>query len=177
MNIRLARLDELATYTSFALSAQKWLQSKGLGQYVPAAHEINAPAICARVMSGKFYAVVDESATVAFFCLDSDHSQWWPVDGVPAMYLSGMVVDQREQGRGVGTFIIRWCTTQAVNRGCQFIRLDCHADNAWLCKYYEENGFVLVGRVEQYPGYYGCLYQLAIASGETASAEELAGRL
>jgi hypothetical protein len=43
------------------------------------------------------------------------------------------------------------------------VRLDCHAGNAWLCRYYEAHGFELRGRVEQHPGYEGCLYQREVA--------------
>jgi hypothetical protein len=32
--------------------------------------------------------------------------------------------------------------------------------SAAVCNYYEIHGFVLRGRVEQHPGYFGCLYDL-----------------
>jgi hypothetical protein len=35
---------------------------------------------------------------------------------------------------------------------------------AVLCRYNEAHGFVLRGRIEQHPGYDGCLYQLATAA-------------
>ena len=59
------------------------------------------------------------------------------------MYLAGMVVAPSARGRGVGGFIIEWCLFEARRRGCQWVRLDCHAGNPWLCAYYEAQGFVL----------------------------------
>ena len=44
------------------------------------------------------------------------------------------------------------------------VRLDCHAGNPWLCRYYEAHGFALRGRIEPHPGYDRCLYQLATAA-------------
>jgi GNAT superfamily N-acetyltransferase len=166
VEIRPARLVDVATYAAFGREAQEWLRSRGLGQYVPAAHDAYAAAVRSRVESGTLRAVRSDGAAVGFFDVDPVPSRWWPADGVPALYLAGMVVARAARGRDVGGHIIRWCIGEAVRRGCQFVRLDCHAGNPWLCRYYESHGFVLRGRVEQHPGYYGCLYELAVTPGE-----------
>jgi GNAT superfamily N-acetyltransferase len=165
MEIRRAIVEEVETYFELARAAQAWLRSRGLGQYVPAAHVEYADAIRARAEAGTLYAVRDDEAAVAFFSLDPAPSPWWPADGEPVLYLAGMVVGRRARGRGVGGQIIRWCAHEATRRGCRFVRLDCHAGNPWLCRYYESQGFVLRGRIEQHPGYEGCLYELAMATG------------
>jgi GNAT superfamily N-acetyltransferase len=157
--VRLARPEDVDTYAAFGGSAQEWLSSRGLSQYVPAAHDGYAPAVRARAESGTLYAVESAGMPVAFFALDPAPSPWWPADGVEALYLSGMVVAREARGRGIGGEIIRWCIAEARRRGRSVVRLDCHAGNPWLCQYYESHGFVLQGRVEQHPGYEGCLYQ------------------
>lgn len=162
MEVLAAAPDEIATYAALGRAAQAWLRARGLGQYVPAAHDEYAAAVRSRVESGTLFAVKQGGGAVGFFSLDPAPSPWWPVDGVPALYLAGMLVAQHAHGRGVGSHIIRWCAAEANRRGCRFVRLDCHAENAWLCGYYEGHGFVLEGRVEQHPGYDGCLYQLAL---------------
>jgi GNAT superfamily N-acetyltransferase len=75
-----------------------------------------------------------------------------------------MVLAAGARGRGVGGTIIEWCANEAVRLGRQFLRLDCHSGNPWLCAYYERHGFQLVDRVQQHPGYVGCLYQRAVTS-------------
>jgi GNAT superfamily N-acetyltransferase len=165
MEIRRAVVEDVGTYAELGREAQAWLRSRGLGQYVPAAHDEYADAIRARAEAGTLYAVWDDATAVAFFSLDPAPSPWWPADGEPALYLAGMVVSHRARGRGIGGHIIRWCAAEARRRGCQLVRLDCHAGNPWLCQYYESHGFVLRGRIEQHPGYHGCLYQLAAAAG------------
>jgi GNAT superfamily N-acetyltransferase len=164
MEVRLARPKDIATYAELGRVAQAWLQARGLGQYVPAAHDEYAAAIRARVAAGTLYAVEDRGAAVAFFSLDPTPSPWWPPDGEPALYLAGMVVAEEARGRNIGGFIIRWCTGEASRRGYRCVRLDCHAGNPWLCRYYEGHGFALRGRVEQHPGYDGCLYQLGVST-------------
>jgi hypothetical protein len=58
MEIRTADLEDIATYTALGRAAQAWLQSRGLEQYVPAAHDEYADAIRARVAAGTLFAVV-----------------------------------------------------------------------------------------------------------------------
>jgi GNAT superfamily N-acetyltransferase len=164
MEVRRAVREEVGIYADFGRAAQAWLRTRGLEQYVPAAHDEYADAILARAEAGTLYAVWDSGSAVAFFSLDPAPSPWWPADGAPALYLAGMVVSQQVRGRGVGGHILLWCAAEARRRGCSFVRLDCHAGNPWLCRYYEAHGFVFRGRIEQHPGYEGCLYQLATAA-------------
>ncbi|KPF70452.1 hypothetical protein IP84_01650 [beta proteobacterium AAP99] len=162
MIFRLAHRRDIDTYTALARSAQGWLQAQGLGQYVPAAHPEYLQSIHARVAQGTLYAVDEGSAPVAFFSLDNGPNPWWPVDGRPAVYLAGMVAARR--GQGTGSRIIAWGMQQAAQRGHRRLRLDCHAGNNRLCAYYESQGFVLRGRIEQHPGYMGCMYERVLGS-------------
>lgn len=170
MEVRPASPEDVGTYTALGRAAQAWLRSRGLGQYVPAAHDEYAAAIRSRVESGTLYVIRDSGPPVGFFSLDPAPSPWWPADGVSAMYLAGMVVAPLARGRGVGSHIIGWCVTEAGRCGCRFVRLDCHAGNPWLCGYYEFHEFSLRGLVEQHPGYYGCLYEREVPSPAEAPA-------
>lgn len=49
MNVRLATLAELDAYVELARTAQAWLRSQGLEQFVPAAPDENQASIRARV--------------------------------------------------------------------------------------------------------------------------------
>jgi ribosomal protein S18 acetylase RimI-like enzyme len=172
MQILRAGFEDIATYVGLAQAAQAWLQSCGLGQYVPAAHDEYADAIRSRVESGSLYVVRRKGESVGFFCLDSSPSAWWPADETPALYLAGIVVARSARGVGVGSHIIEWCSAEAARRHKRFVRLDCHADNARLCQYYEAHGFELRGRIEQRPGYSGCLYQRDVIAPKFVPARE-----
>ncbi|VTS08292.1 GNAT family N-acetyltransferase [Tuwongella immobilis] len=172
MDIRLATLPDLERYAECGRRAQAWLDSQGIGQYVPAAHAANHDGIRARITAGTLFVAVDQETAVGFFAFDPQPSIWWPTDGLPARYLSGMVVDRQRSHCGVGSHIIRWAAETARQSGCQAVRLDCFAGNPWLCRYYERHGFQLQGQIEQHPGYMGCLYQLHLNDDATAQADD-----
>jgi GNAT superfamily N-acetyltransferase len=159
IEFRQTETADIVAYVAFANAAQEKLRERGLGQYVPAAHPEYADSIQTRVAAGSLFKAISGAETVAFFNMEGAPSGWWPVDGAPALYLAGMVVSPAWKGRGVGGAIIEWCVAQASVRGRRAVRLDCHADNPWLCAYYESHGFRLQGRIDQHPGYVGCLYQ------------------
>jgi GNAT superfamily N-acetyltransferase len=162
VDVHPARLQDIPTYTAAARSAQGWLRSQGLGQYIPAAHEEYAASVRQWVLAGTLQVVTEAGSVIGFFNFDVTPAKWWLSDGPPAMYLAGMVLAEPSRGRGIGSEIVRWCVAETCRRGCQFLRLDCHADNPWLRAYYERQGFILRGLVDQHPGYRGCLYELPI---------------
>ena len=173
MRIRSASREDLVNYAALGRAAQAWLRSRGLKQYVPAAHDEYIPAIRSRVNLGTLFAVQDADEAIAFFSLDASPSPWWPADGTLALYLAGMVVARSARNRGTGSFVIEWSVKQATQLGFQCVRLDCHADNLWLRQYYQAHGFTLRGQVEQYPCYYGCLYQRDVESSCKRSGDDV----
>jgi GNAT superfamily N-acetyltransferase len=164
MEVRSADLEDVVRYVALGRAAQAWLRARGLSQYVPAGHEEYSASIQLRVESGTLFAVQDDGETVGFFSLDALPSPWWPADDVSALYLAGMIVARSARSRGIGRFIIEWSLTEAARCGRKCLRLDCHADNVWLCQYYEAHGFESRGEVEQHPGYYGRLYEREVKS-------------
>jgi GNAT superfamily N-acetyltransferase len=167
MEVQPAQARDIPIYTALARAAQAWLRSRGLAQFVPAAHDGYAEALRVRVEAGSLHLVRDGAVTLGFFDVDRSPSTWWPADNESALYLAGMVVGEVARGRGVGDFILEWSVAEAVRLGCCYVRLDCHADNTWLCRYYEARKFECQGRVEQHPGYYGCLYQRRVVGPPT----------
>ena len=159
MIVRLATSADIPLYITFAIQAQNWIRDHGLTQYVPAAHPAGAEIIATRVLAGSLFVIEATNVPIGLFSLERQPSPWWPDDSVPALYLAGMVVASESRGRGVGAAIITWCLEQARASGCASVRLDCHAGNPWLTRYYESHGFTLRGLREQHPGYFGCLYE------------------
>jgi hypothetical protein len=76
MEVRRAVAEDVGTYADLGREAQAWLRSRGLEQYVPAAHDEYADAIRARAEAGTLYAVREDGAAVAFFSLDPAPSPW-----------------------------------------------------------------------------------------------------
>jgi hypothetical protein len=103
MQVRLADGEDVAVYAAFARAAQAWLRSRGLGQYVPAAHDQYTASIQSQVASKTLFAVQDGGETCGFFSLHSSPPRWWPADETSASYLAGMVVARSAGRRGIAS--------------------------------------------------------------------------
>jgi GNAT superfamily N-acetyltransferase len=146
---------------AFSRHAQQRLRAKGLAQYLPAAHEEFTDEMRQRVAQGTLRSVWSGGQPVGYFNWDSHPPAMWDTvsDRPAAWYLAGMVVAPTARGRRVGPRILRWCLDDARRSHAAVVRLDCHADNAWLRGFYESHGFRARGIVETYPGYYVCLFE------------------
>lgn len=161
--VELADRADIARYVELAQDAQCLVRSKGLTQWVPAAHAGFLPKIEARVERRSLYKVLDEREAIGFFDFSFDATEWWSGRGDSAGYISGIVVARAGSGRGVGSFILRYAEEIAREGGAHCLRLDCHAENTWLCEYYRSKGFAEVARLEQHPGYLGALFEKVVS--------------
>ena len=185
--VRRAVPDELPAYLAFSRAAQQRLRQRGLAQYLPAAHDEFAGDMRQRVACGSLLSAWSGGQLVGFFNWDTVRPAMWPAtpsvtpSATPsvtppvtppvtggnaseqpfAYYLAGMVVAPSARGRQVGPRILRWCLEDARRRHAAVVRLDCHAENAWLRGFYEVHGFRTRGVVETYPGYRVCLFEQA----------------
>ena len=154
-----ARVDDIEEYVECAADAQAQVKRWDLAQWVPAAHATFLPALHAKVAAGTLRRAILSDRTVAFFDLSFEPSEWWPRDETAAAYLSGIVVSARARHCGVRAAILDFASKVAQERGLSLLRLDCHAGNDWLCRYYESHRFTRRGAIGQYPGYVGALYE------------------
>jgi aryl-alcohol dehydrogenase-like predicted oxidoreductase/GNAT superfamily N-acetyltransferase len=159
--VRPAKRDELPLYLDFSREAQRRLRAKGLAQFLPAAHAEFADDMRQRLTRGSLLSAWSGGQLVGFFNWETERPGMW--NAVPenplACYVAGMVVAPTARGRLVGPRILRWCLADARRRQAAAVRLDCHAENAWLRGFYETLGFRARGVVETYPGYRVCLFE------------------
>jgi phenylacetate-CoA ligase len=160
-----ADISDIDTYVRLAADAQQFLRSRGLGQWVPAAHASYRDQLERQFAAGVVFKVVIDHSPVAFFVVTDQPSPWWAADGRRALYLSGIVVSRAMRGRSIGRQVIAWVKDRAIRLDVAAVRLDCHAENRWLCSYYEQAEFQEVGRVRQYGDYVGCLYEHPLRAG------------
>lgn len=158
-NVEIASPRDIPRYVELAQAAQAFLRSKGLTQWVPAAHPAFLPNLTAKTEKRSLRKVSKGKDAIAFFDFSFEPTEWWSGHAAIAGYISGIVVAPANRGFGVGSFILEWAEARVRDRGARYLRLDCHAENNWLCEYYRSKGFDEVARVEQHPGYLGALYQ------------------
>lgn len=87
----------------------------------------------------------------------------WERRPAPACYLEAFTTKREYEGRGIGSALLKWAEQYALTRGVEQLRLDCWADNAALCAYYERQGFAPCGdfRVGNWRGH---LFEKAVSS-------------
>jgi GNAT superfamily N-acetyltransferase len=161
--VETASQSDIPKYVELAEIAQGFLVSKGLAQWVPAAHPEFLPNLTAKVEKRSLHRVSQGKDAVAFFDFTFEPSRWWSGRAANAGYISGIVVARANRGLSVGSFILEWAEARACDNGARYLRLDCHAGNDWLCEYYRSKGFAEVARVEQHPGYFGVLSQKTLS--------------
>jgi hypothetical protein len=159
-----ADAGDLDRYVTTARDAQAHLRALGLTQWVPAAHDDYRSTLAQQLARGDVYKVFRAGAPIAFFVATTTPTTFWQPTTDTALYRSGIVVSRAARGSDTGARIIAWCRDRALHERLGSIRLDCHADNVWLCRYYTAAGFVERRRLEQYPGYVGALFEMPLAS-------------
>ena len=121
---------------------QGWLNAKGIGQW-PFAFTPEWIRLCLEKREF-FLARLDQVAVGLFRLLESDPTFWGENSG-DAMYLHSLTVRRGWKGRGIGRCLIGWAEEYAARHHRLYLRLDCMAENAALCRYYEQAGFVDCG--------------------------------
>lgn len=98
---------------------------------------------------GEFFYVYDEEGTfVGMFRLLPVDELYWDEKGRDpgARYVHSLVILPEQKGRGVGALILKKIIEILKKEGAQLLRLDCDSSNSRLCRYYEDQGFVQVGK-------------------------------
>lgn len=78
----------------------------------------------------------------------SDQNSWPDDPPGEALYLHRLVIKRSFARVGLGLALLRAAESVAVERGVQFLRLDCVASNERLRRYYHEAGYSSRGDVE-----------------------------
>lgn len=92
-----------------------------------------------------FYLVKLNDEVVGTASLSWQDERNWGKQPDNAGYLHQLAVKDGYHGQNLGSQIIDRLGAEVLSNGRQFLRLDCNAQNAELCAYYEKLGFEQVG--------------------------------
>jgi ribosomal protein S18 acetylase RimI-like enzyme len=163
IKIRQANANEVAIALALFEEAALKLREKGTNQWQ---HWINpTPAYINRVQKGfddKVYFFVEKSGQLAgmFRLMDSDE-EYWGQQREAAIYLHSFMTKPVFKGQGIGSAVLKLVEIQIRERGINYFRLDCIADNEALCHYYEKQGFKRV-QTREMPHYTVQLFEKKI---------------
>jgi GNAT superfamily N-acetyltransferase len=123
-----------------------WLAGKGIDQWKYFSNEKGKIILERRFREGEVYMVMKDGVLSGVFVTQWDDPFWHHVrkDDL-ACFIHTMGIDPSFIGKGIGKKILAFVEDIAMKAGKKCVRLDCYADNARLCRFYESNGLVGVG--------------------------------
>jgi len=85
---------------------------------------------------------------VGMFRLSETDKLYWGHNEDNAAYVHSLVVKKEFSGLDLGKKILIQIEADLVKENRELFRLDCNAENEWLCQYYEQQGFVKVRQIK-----------------------------
>lgn len=152
LSIRRADPSDAATVMRLLDDATRWLAERGTEQWQRMEHR--RIGVDRDTVWRTLFVVEDEGATVGTITVDklADTDFWTHSDLVrSALYVHRMAVARNRSGEGIGSAMLNWACSRALQQGRTTLRLDAWRDNYDLHKYYEKQGFVHL-RTEPVPG-------------------------
>lgn len=141
-----AALEDFDEILKLLQRISAWLAGKGIEQWKDFSNEKGKATLERRFREGEVYKIVKDGAVFGVFVTQWDDAFWHHVkkDDL-ACIIHTMGIDPSVMGKGIGKKILAFVEDIATKAGRKFIRLDCNADNARLCEFYESNGFYKAG--------------------------------
>lgn len=157
---RQAHQSEREVVFSLLKGAAQSLQSKNIDQWTfwnnPPKEKIEW--IEEGFTNHEFYFITHSEEIIGMFRLLNQDLLYWGEEEKNAKYIHSLVIKDEYSGNQIGKKVVERICHNAVNQGIFILRLDCNAANDKLCKYYENQEFVLV-RQKRMPHSLNNLYQ------------------
>jgi len=127
----------------------EWLESRGIQQWRAGRFRLAADYYAHSIQQQEVYLVfIDGQLAGAARLLSREPIVWPEVVDDEGLYVSNLAVRRLWAGQGLGLRMLEWAADRAATMEKSYVRLDCFADNAFLCRYYEQAGFTDRGEIE-----------------------------
>jgi GNAT superfamily N-acetyltransferase len=124
--------------------AAEWLVEKGMPLWDP--KKFADGKILESVREEDLYTAYIDNKPVASLILQWSDPVFWPDSHGDSGFIHKLSVKRDCAGLGVPNKFVAWAKEEVRKRNRRFLRLDCAADRAKLCKVYEDMGFIKVDR-------------------------------
>lgn len=164
VNVERGELADVPGAQAVLAEARQWLADRSIDQW---RDPLPDRVIEEDVRRGRLFVVRADGGLAGMLSIAHSDEDTWGPDSARALYVHRLAVAHRYRGAQLGRKLLRWARTYALDRGCEWLRLDCAADNPGLRRFYERVGFAYV-RDEIVPSPDGrrsfrvSLYQLAV---------------
>lgn len=159
VDFKVAQPEVLSLVMAILTEAAAWLKRKGIDQWPSPPNQHWQRRMAEAIQREELYTVGvvnNRFGIVRFTWADP----YWSDDNL-AGYVHSMAVRSDMHGQNLCELILFWAMMKAKQAGRQFLRLDCLVGNGRLRRYYEEQGFIYRGAVNDHD-YAAALYKKEI---------------
>jgi len=136
--IRRATAADLDALASVIREAADWLIASGMPMWTGPAFEPPAIAIGLH----HFFLAFRGSDLAGVVRLDTEDLVFWPdIAQGESLFVHRLAVRRAYSGKKISTQLLEFARVEALQRGLDYLRLDCAADRPKLRKVYEDFGF------------------------------------
>jgi ribosomal protein S18 acetylase RimI-like enzyme len=144
LSIRVAAGDDARAVLRLRDDLAAWMVQRRIDLWQPG--EMPLTWVEHSIAQGWFHTVWKQGELVGSVTVAWQEPFVWGASDTPAGYIHMLMVDRAYAGNGVGRSILGWAEGQIAASGRRLARLDCATSNGRLCGYYEQAGYVAVGR-------------------------------
>jgi GNAT superfamily N-acetyltransferase len=135
-----AQASDVAVVSSVLDEAAQWLASRGAAIWQP--QDYSPENILSNVSSGMYWLAFQGNHAVGVVRFQLADPIFWPELKVQnSAFVHRLAVRRHVAGQGVSTALLNFAIAQATSLGKTHVRLDCVANRAALCRFYENYGF------------------------------------
>jgi ribosomal protein S18 acetylase RimI-like enzyme len=139
IEVKIASTEDQIPIAEILEEGREWLKDKGIPQWI---NPFSSEWIKKRLNENEFYKAQANNETIAIFRLLHNDPFIWGEQSEKAIYIHSLAVRRKYHGKGIGRYLLEWVEEFANNNKYKYLRLDCMAENAALCNYYAQAGFL-----------------------------------
>ncbi|WP_239255735.1 GNAT family N-acetyltransferase [Listeria ilorinensis] len=154
--IRQASPEDQLALEELLMATARFLQASGSMQWQDILTGQDKHGLSLSITKKEVYICHSEKAELAAALiiretpLEWDSTLWEDKITDSAIYLHRLMVDRTFAHHGLGQEMLRFACRFALQRKIPHVRLDCLADNPFLCSFYESSGFTWTGQKKEY---------------------------
>lgn len=144
LTVNLASPAEANIVVEILVDAVRWLGSRGLPTWNP---DVLADVMPAAVARGEVYLARIDDQPIATVSIQWSDAVYWGTRPHDAGYIHKLAVTRAAAGQHVGSQLLDWSERFIAAQRRPFARLDCHAANPTINRFYQAVGYELRGTV------------------------------
>ncbi|MEP7285142.1 MAG: GNAT family N-acetyltransferase [Chloroflexota bacterium] len=130
------------TVIDILTEASLWLQSRDLPSWTPATL---APVINAAIARGEVYIARIDNQPVGTISVQWADPAFWGERPDDAGYVHKLAIVRSAAGQHTGGQLLDWAEHLIAAQGRRYARLDCHAENPTINRFYQGAGYQVRG--------------------------------